>query len=486
MKWYRKVISTLLVALLLLPSMLSFADGDGTSASLTGGNGDGSNSDNPPESTVSVGQESVLVASIFDPTMQGYSDTETESESHTSGTGVNTTVVQAQINDRKILDHIAQRLQRYSGRAPVAYNVPTSWPGTLIVETIDMPVSVLDDIADDGLHISQYSSPNPDKQNEVKERGAEDTKKYPWMEQFDLFALEGSEDFRLWLAYVLSLGSGNQKQGSWPCPLPDIDIDELLASLETDEELRAKMEKTLHEMSQMESINIEGQGARVSAKDYYTYHDRYEALSKYLFLCQMNDTVKVQHIVETDIESATKAVTVSEYAAPYPAGMGYGDGRAMYAWTIECLDSPFENDIGCYEFVGTSNDQYFPFKFTTTGKYKFTFSQNIIKTTREAVSFNCWERWIIAQTGQTIYERHTKGYINRRNDGLNRSDGRAKDRLTAYMKYSVDQAVYSECNDLGVCGREMGCRILNVIGDPNQLIPDLSVINTGSSTYRQE
>ena len=487
MNLFRKILSMLLIVLLLVPTAISFADdNDGTSASLTGGSSS-SGDENPPEQTVTVGDESVITADPFDGSIWGEGETDTEESSSGSHTGVDATVVQAQINDRKILDHIARRLQKYSGKAPVAYQPPIDWLGLQTVETVQIPVSELQQIAEEGSHISPYSKPRPDKQDEVKERAPANKKKNPWLDDLDILAMEGTEDFRLWLQYVLALGSGNIKAGAWPCPLPDVDIDALLESLASDPAMRQAIEEALETMHKLDSTTIQGMGGgRIRIKDYYTYHDRYDALKQYLFLCSISDTVAVQHIIEIDMNSCSRSVTVAQEAQPYPAGLGYGDGTAMYAWAIECLDSPFANDIGTSAFVGTSNDQFFPWKFTTTGRYKFTFSQNIVKTTRRAVSYNCYERWVIAQTGQTIYERHSTGRINNANDGLNRAEGREKDRLVGYTSFGIDQAVFSEYNEYGISGRQMGVRILNVVGDPNQIIPDTSVINNGSSTYRLE
>ena len=300
MKALRKCLAMLLIALLLIPTSASFADNDGTSASLTGESGDSSS--NPPESTVDVGDETVIIADVFDDTLSGDSETDTEASSSSSGTSVDTTVVQAQINDKKILDHIARRLQKYSGRAPVAYQIPIDWLGEQIVEVVDVPVSELEQIAGEGSHISPYSKPRPEKQDEVSERAPANKKKNPWLDNLDILVMEGSEDFRLWLQYVLSLGGGNIHGGSWPCPLPDVDIDALLASLENDPSMLAALQEALDHMNQFGSITIQGQGGGgVRIKDYYTYKDRYDALKNYLYLCSINDTVKVQHISSKSI-----------------------------------------------------------------------------------------------------------------------------------------------------------------------------------------
>ena len=241
----------------------------------------------------------------------------------------------------------------------------------------------------------------------------------------------------------------------------------------------------IDDLDDMDVSDIEGLPQSRPVYDFYSYRDRYLALRTYLYLCTIADvkTVNVQHVIEMKVESCSRSLTIRQTPVPYPAGIGYGDGSYMYAWAVEILDSEYEDDVGASKILGVTKDKNLNYRFSTKGKYKFTYSQNIKKTVVSAVAYNLYEYWYIPQTGQIIYRREILGSLNMA--GADSESGRAGDRMAAYIGERTEYAYMTEGNEYGVAGRQMGVKIYNAHAN-GDAIPDMAAINDRSYTYRVE
>lgn len=497
---FKKLIAILMVCLLLIPSAFSLADGEGgTSANLTGDSSSSSGS----EIDVDVGDDATLVADETGETTSEYSETDEYESEEDSESGTDTSSTEASSSTNSMLDTIANKLSPHAGGnygGSIYKYTPQSQseerPGFILVENIEMPVSTLESIAKEGKKISKSVKNKDNDKNPIAARGLATFGQYQRLLLADSFgdgALSDgdgamvSQDLYTWTKYINGMNSARaHATTSWPsCPIVGVDVDALYDTL-PEAELQ-DLEDLLDELDNIPTTTIEGIGGARRAKDFYTYYDRYNALSKYVSLCKMADvrTVGVQHVVEFCVQSVTQTITLTETPCAYPAGIGYGDGTGMFAWTVECLESEYDKDVGDQSFIGTTKDKYLNYTFSTAGKYRFTYSQNIRKVVSGAVSYNIYEYWYIASTRQIIYRRESTGGINRsKNGGVERAAGRSGDKLTAYIGTRVEYAYMTESNDIGVLGREMGSIIVNAKASALQIIPDMGVFDEGRYTHR--
>lgn len=228
-----------------------------------------------------------------------------------------------------------------------------------------------------------------------------------------------------------------------------------------------------------ESFAIDGLGPGGKIIDYETKEARYLALQAYLLMMCARDTINVQHIIVAEGNSYINNCVMSQSPIQFPAQMT--GGLANYCWAIECIDSPYKEDIGNFTTMATYGNQL-QYRFTSPGKYRIVATQNMLNNIESVVAMDFHEYWIIEETGQVIYSRIIKGHVNTVGGAQFSPAGRKGDDVCLYFNRRNEQTCYMDCDEnTGIPGTVVYEILWEVTGDVIG-IPPAGAFGTDSTT----